>query len=31
LKKRVRGVIRQVPLPRLLLQELDRVFGLRLA
>jgi integrase/recombinase XerD len=29
LKRRVRGVVRQVPLPQPLLSELDRVFGLR--
>jgi len=29
LKKRVRGVVRQVPLPRSLISELDRVFSLR--
>jgi integrase/recombinase XerD len=29
LKRRTRGLVRQVPLPRPLLQELDRTFGLR--
>jgi integrase len=31
LKRRKRGVVRQVPLPRFILRDLDRVFGLRRA